>query len=742
MESATSAEPSTTAMTPLEALRGRVTRPRTGPLYTAGLAVVAVAMVLLPLIYVGLIALLVWGVVVHLTVNTWIVNDMAGGASRLVLYLGPAIVGGILAFFMVKPLFAPRAKPPESVRLDPEGEPLLFAFTERICELVGARPPSAIHVDGQVNASASLRRGVWSRELGLTIGLPLVAGLDMRELAGVLAHEFGHFAQGAGMRLTYVIRSINGWFAAVVYGRDRWDARLEKASAKADFRLGIVLYAARAGVWVSRRILWALMQAGHAISCFMLRQMEYDADRCEARIAGADAFEATMVRMGELDVASRMAFGDVQQSWDRGRLPEDLPLLIGHRADLLPADVRAGLARAAASGRTGWFDTHPSEADRIRAVRRHDEPGIFDLDAPASDLFADFEGLSRRVTRHEYAERFGLVFDDEMLMPTDEVLRDSAAKAQADAMCDLFYGPVDISAWPLVVEPGPPPTASASEAAEAWRLARDRSEALRPEAEAVAGEFEKAQRRIARLVAGRHLLQAGFVLPPEDFGLRSDAVTAEDQAAAVKVGLQDAYQARRSALAVQAPFVAALRDRVAHAMAAAAHPDGSPADTTGGLDPAELRRLLAAVGQEMDGANELAELRASLHLVLQNQETTTTPPGVDAYVAELSQELVERVQGIQDRLAGLTWPLDPGAERVAVAEYLRSGSTAESPVDRAWAEATSHVDGLFRMNFRLTGLALAMTHAAEAALEPAVPDAAPKPAAPDAAVEVPAGGAA
>ena len=32
-----------------------------------------------------------------------------------------------------------------------------------------------------------------------------------------------------------------------------------------------------------------IMFAGHAMSCFMLRQMEYDADRCETRLAGTRA---------------------------------------------------------------------------------------------------------------------------------------------------------------------------------------------------------------------------------------------------------------------------------------------------------------------------------------------------------------------------------------------------------------------------------------------------------------------
>ena len=94
-----------------------------------------------------------------------------------------------------------------------------------VCSSVGAPTPSRIEVDCEVNASARLASGPLtpSRDLVLTIGLPLVTGLDLKQFAGVLAHEFGHFSQGAGMRLSYLIRSINMWFARVVYERDEWD---------------------------------------------------------------------------------------------------------------------------------------------------------------------------------------------------------------------------------------------------------------------------------------------------------------------------------------------------------------------------------------------------------------------------------------------------------------------------------------------------------------------------------------
>jgi Zn-dependent protease with chaperone function len=295
---------------PLEAFQGTVTHTKTGPLYGAGLAIVAFAMVLLPLLYMALIGFTVWAVLWHLRNDTWIFDGPSGraGFSRFVLYLGPAVVGGILVFFMVKPFFAAKAKRSEPITLDPEKEPMLFAFVQKICGLVGASAPCRIDVDCEVNASASLRRGLWSNDLVLTIGLPLASGLDMRQFAGVLAHEFGHFAQGAGMRLTYIIRKINVWFARVVYERDAWDLKLEQYAKGGDWRVRIMLHAGRGCVWVSRRILWALMHAGQAISCFMLRQMEYDADSYEAKLAGSDAFESTASRLRVLAVATQVAY--------------------------------------------------------------------------------------------------------------------------------------------------------------------------------------------------------------------------------------------------------------------------------------------------------------------------------------------------------------------------------------------------------------------------------------------------
>jgi Zn-dependent protease with chaperone function len=193
-----------------------------GCLYRFCLLLSALLMVLLPLLYMGMIAgvgfgLFCWGVEEQ--------GALKGGFLPAAFYLTPIVAGAILAFFMLKPFLAKRASEVEPYVLQRADEAFLFAFVAEIARIVGAPPPREILLNTDVNASAAFRRGISSifslrQDLTLTIGLPLLRGLPLHELAGVLAHEFGHFTQGGGMRLSFVVRRISGWLAEAVYRRD------------------------------------------------------------------------------------------------------------------------------------------------------------------------------------------------------------------------------------------------------------------------------------------------------------------------------------------------------------------------------------------------------------------------------------------------------------------------------------------------------------------------------------------
>ncbi|MGW8208645.1 MAG: M48 family metallopeptidase, partial [Syntrophobacteria bacterium] len=420
----------------LQAFQGDLPRVPVSPLYNFGLTLVAFAMLLLPLIYLGLITGVVYLLYYHATENIELLQRLTSGRVAIFVYLAPMVVGSLLVLFMIKPLFVRRARYIRPSKIERQDEPLLFAFVEKLCNRVGAPMPSEIHLDINVNASASFRRGllsIFANDLVLTIGLPLAAGLNLHQFAGILAHEFGHFAQATGMRVTYIIRSINFWFERVVYEEDEWDERIRRWSRNWDFRIGIILLIARLFIWITRKILWVLMLFGHAISSFMLRQMEYDADRYETHLVGSEVFESTTQRMVELSLAHEWAFQDLGNAWEEGRLVDNLPALILANERQIPEDVRQKVLKAhLRDARTGLFHTHPCDLDRITSARKlkaqplfkldlshgkiqshieqartRDTAKIFTFSPPASILFKDFCARAHRVSLDYYRGVFG-----------------------------------------------------------------------------------------------------------------------------------------------------------------------------------------------------------------------------------------------------------------------------------------------------------------------------------------------
>ncbi len=406
--------------------------------YQLGLALVAFAMVLLPVIYFALTAVAGYGVYYFAThyfpeIWAWHGNSRYGILLKFVCSFTPLLVGGISVLFMVKPIFARREKRMQPITLNPEHEPLFAAFVQRICAIVGAPAPREIRLDCQVNASAGFRRGFMSffgNDLVLTVGLPLVSGLSMRELAGVIAHEFGHFTQGAAMRVSYIIRRVNMWFARVIYGRDSWDAALEEWSQSETWWVSLMVVSARLGVWFSRAILKVLMYLGHAICSFLMRQMEFDADRCEIHVAGSDGMEQTTIRLQELGVTMNGLHREMEKTWRTShRLPDNVPVLVGYHVSRLPEDVRQELANSIAGGKTGWLDTHPSDMDRISAARRIAAPGLFNEDAHSTGLLENFASLGKFVTLAHYDDDLQIPTTEDFLIPVDAILNPAPSQS-------------------------------------------------------------------------------------------------------------------------------------------------------------------------------------------------------------------------------------------------------------------------------------------------------------------------
>ena len=398
-------------------------------------------MALLPVGYLALTALACYGVYFFATEYFLSVWAWPIGTNRITLVVKvvcsctPPLVGGAVAVAMVKPFFARRPHRVQPLVLNPEVEPGVYQLVQEICRTLGAPPPRRIELSCDLNASASLVRGwrgFFGGQLILTLGMPLVAGLTQRELAGVIAHEFGHFRQKTGMRVSLLIRTVNHWFARVIYVRDAWDQFLSDCTdSLQDHSFWVVVMAgcARLGVTFSRGVLWLLMMAGHLVSSALMRQMEYDADRCEIRLAGSAAFETTSVKMVTLGAVLSDIALEMRRSWrSHHQLPDNLPGLVEGKAARMPDERRTTLENKVGLSKTRLLDTHPSAADRVRRARKLAEAGHDISDAPARELFENFDGLSRLVTLAYYEDDLNVPTTEDFLVPTRVWLQEVPGK--------------------------------------------------------------------------------------------------------------------------------------------------------------------------------------------------------------------------------------------------------------------------------------------------------------------------
>lgn len=653
--------------------------------YRIGLIVACLGMALLLAVYVGIIGLTAYAVYYHLAYDSAVVEHSTSYVT-LFVYLWPLGAGGVLVFFMIKPILAGRPEQPPRYSLTAQSDPALFALIGHICKLVRAPLPSRVDVDCQINASASLRRGLLSmrgNDVVLTIGLPLAAGLSMQEFAGVLAHEFGHFAQGAGMKLTYVIRAISGWFARVVYERDEWDVRLVRAAHSIDIRIGIFLHLIRFAVWLTRRILWVLMHFGHLISCFMLRHMEYDADSYETKLAGSEAFARTSEKFQKLLAASHVASGKLDESWKGRRLPQNLPSFIKACVKNIPVEMRAKMEEAAAK-KTRFLDTHPCDADRIKAANALNQLGVFHTNAPASELFSDFSGLCMAATRFHYENNLELHITDHNLVPHEVTEKDSQSQADGDQSLHEFFLGLKMKYRPILIPEEAEKEFFSTEVMADIKRARQAMEGSRGEVLKTLLEYDQTET----------LYQRGFN------AVRQEAQQATGKALETFAKLVPTLQVFETH--AQSRLTGAL-SLLAESSIAAGIEDGNDLQD----EAARLRPVFARLGQVFGPLQELrrkfAAFNAAFEAGTREERRNARVEQAEARVNALLPELQKLVQEIREPLRDIPYPFHHARQDITIEEFARNDIPASNKVQALCNDCNCALDRLVPLYYRVLG---------------------------------------
>lgn len=321
-----------------------------------------------------------------------------------------ACLGGFILFFTAKPVFTARRREKPAVILAPGQEPALWEFVVPLCTAMQVRTPTEIHLSNEVDAKVHLIsgwKGLVKGDVTLTLGLPLAAGFSRQQLAGVLAHEFGHCARRFNMRCYYFINFCNAWLDQRAHFKDALGERLKHLSEAETSRvtnLGVLV--ARIGMRLPRQLLHYCFLLSYRLSKPACKRLELEADRYAAQIAGSDTFRAATLHHHALRWAFRQADRQNVSTWSEGALLADMPQAAALGATRLDIETQRRL-EAKLRDRQRYWRVHPADVERIEAAEALGSTALITDASPATGLFEYFSQYCRQVTT-AYYQKLGL----------------------------------------------------------------------------------------------------------------------------------------------------------------------------------------------------------------------------------------------------------------------------------------------------------------------------------------------
>ena len=256
-------------------------------------------------------------------------------------------------------------------RITAHDHPELFKLIQQVAHSTGQERPQEVYLVNDVNAFVSQRGGVMGfgsrRVMGL--GLPLMQALTVDEFKGVLAHEFGHYHSGDVALGPWIHKT------RAAIGRT-----LDQLS---DSVLRYIFYAYGT----------MFLRVTHAVS----RRQEFIADEIGARVAGANAMISGLRKLGGASVAYQgYWYSELSPVMQAGYVP---PIMSGFSSFIQRPQITAMMSNVSADeekgSKTEPYDTHPSLAERVRALEKL--PTQAQLDGrPAISLLASVGEWERR----------------------------------------------------------------------------------------------------------------------------------------------------------------------------------------------------------------------------------------------------------------------------------------------------------------------------------------------------------
>jgi hypothetical protein len=391
-------------------------------------------------------------------------------------------------------------------------------------------------------------------------------------------------------------------------------------------------------------------------------------------MVGAACFAETMWRFRVMSMAEQGAYADLGSSWQQRRLPDNFPKLVMANIPQIPQEVVSAFRQDMETASSGLFSTHPSDKDRIaRARREAPGDGIFHLEGPATDVFRDFDALSKSASFDMYRASLGRDIGKDQLYEVAELVETQAAAQEgAVAAGRFFLGALDMTRQLPMPDESPAPPADLPAAKKALAGARESLRAAREGYQESSRRLQELRGRLVQAELAVVLLKADVKVKASDLGLpvatARAAESARDQAEAELRRLADSDSKDPFAAAAVARLIGALSlledDRVADRV-----PDGRDRRD----EARALYRCTAHLASEvMPQLAWLARSRSVLAGAIEVYNTGQDPknqPRINA-ILRAASDLRDRLEETHWKVGdGIAYPFEHASEDVSLGQF-------------------------------------------------------------------------
>ena len=687
--------------------------------YKISLVFVNLGLLLLLLLYLSLVVLFGYAgyalAIANLksAFNSW-TGKIIGSIIFLITLL---IVTGIL-FFIIKPLLPYRFKKNQTLEINPFKEQLFFSFIQQLCGIMRAPMPRRMEID--CNAGLFLRfkagfAGYLGGESVLILGMPLIAGLNLNQLAGLLGHELRHFSEGANMRLTYMARRINHLFKEGSASGDSIDQKFVQWSQREELHLQMLAQVGLFLAMLCRKLMSLWLQGCGLISGYLLQQLEYDADRHEVQLTGSQRFADTRLRINTLDLVTKQTLQNLTQAWKERHLADDLMNLIMSNLERLPQATAEQLKRNLSKDETTPFSVRPADKTRIALVAANRQTGLINLEIPAKEIFTDFPNLSRQLTLHYYRSQMNLPVAEKNLLPVTTVIKHQAHLETSQNSLKKYLAGLFIDLRPLPLQARPDLrnqpikeriVALLKRAGQIKKLLIKDKKSLK--------DFQTLDEKVLALIQADALLQADLIIESESFNL------ADGTPDVAKRALKKALTDKTNLESQVGKLTGLIANRLELAFSLLEEPPILKHIPNAAESQREASLLLKIYPEFAACFPALDHLRSSCAALAALSDNLKSNKENTFFLSVFNQKQAEcksHLTTLYGCLKKIDYPTETGENKVSVAEFIMENDPEKIDEQGLLATAQSMVDNMLNLHTQLAGRMAVLAEAVEKVID-------------------------